>query len=78
MAMSYALERNCAKTIGYEAQVMAFWVTREKEEPKNAFYQQGEMTNEAARVCIDSDDLNAAKKWYAKGAELGLKEPAIS
>jgi|GEM_PF-2549682 len=78
MAMSYDFERNCAKTIEYEAQEMSYWVTREKEEPKNAFYQKGEMANEAARVCIDSGDLNAAGKWYAKGAELGFKEPEIS
>lgn len=78
MAMSYAFERNCAKTVAYEEMVIAYWVTREKEEPKNAFYQQGEMANEAARVCIDAGDLNAAEKWYAKGTELGLKEPEIS
>jgi tetratricopeptide (TPR) repeat protein len=78
MAMSYAFERNCAKTIEYEQMVISYWATREKEEPKNAFYQQGEMANEAARVCIDSGDINAAESWYAKGTELGLKEPEIS
>lgn len=78
MAMSYAFERNCAKTVEYEEKVIAYWVTREKEEPKNAFYQQGEMANEAARVCIDAGDLNAAEKWYQKGTELGLREPEIS
>lgn len=78
MAMSYAFERNCAKTVEYESQVIAYWATREKEEPKNAFYQQGEMANEAARVCIDAGDINTAEKWYARGTELGLKEPEIS
>ena len=78
MAMSYAFESNCAKTVEYEQSVMAYWVTREKDEPENAFYQQGEMANEAARVCIDAGDLKAAEHWYAKGAELGLKEPGIS
>jgi tetratricopeptide (TPR) repeat protein len=77
-AMSYAFERNCAKTVEYEEKVIAYWVTREKEEPKNAFYQQGEMANEAARVCIDAGDLKTAEKWYAKGTELGLREPGIS
>lgn len=78
MAMSYAFERNCAKAIEYEEQVIAFWVTREKEEPKNAYYQQGEMANEAARVCIDAGELALAEKWYKKGTELGLREPEIS
>lgn len=78
MAMSYAFERNCAKAIEYEEKVIAYWVTREMEEPRNAYFQQGEMANEGARVCIDSGDLNAAEKWYQKGTELGLREPDIT
>lgn len=78
MAMSYAFERNCKKTSEYEQMVIDYWVTREKEEPKNAFFQQGEMATEAARVCIDSGDLDTSERWYKKGAELGLKEPEIS
>ena len=42
-AMSYALECNCAKTVKYETHVIADWITREKEEPKNAFSMQVEM-----------------------------------
>ncbi len=78
MAMSYAFESNCGKTTEYERMVMAYWKTREAEEPATAFYQQGEMANEAARVCIDSGDLDAAAKLYKLGTELGLKEPGIS
>ena len=78
MAMSWGFDANCAKAVEYEQLVMAYWVTREKDEPANAFYQQGEMANEAARVCIDSGDLDNAQKWYRKGTELGLKEPGIS
>ncbi|MBN9661933.1 MAG: tetratricopeptide repeat protein [Acidobacteria bacterium] len=78
MAMSYAFEGNCRKTTEYEQMVMAYWKTREAEEPKNAFYQQGEMANEAARVCIDSGDIDAAARLYKLGTELGLKEPEIS
>jgi tetratricopeptide (TPR) repeat protein len=55
--------------------VIGYWKTRERDEPQNAFYQQGEMANEAARVCIDAGDLNAAEKYYRLGSELGLKEP---
>lgn len=56
--------------------VIAYWMTREQAEPQNAFYQQGEMANEAARVCIDAGDLRTAEKYYRKGSELGLREPA--
>jgi tetratricopeptide (TPR) repeat protein len=75
MAMSYGFEGDCRNTVKYEQMVIAYWVTREEAEPQNAFYQQGEMANEAARVCIDSGDLENATTWYKKGTELGLKEP---
>jgi tetratricopeptide (TPR) repeat protein len=76
MAMSYAFDGNCAKAIEYEEMVIAYWATREAADPQNAFYQEGEMANEAARVCIDAGDLDQAERWYRKGSELGLKEPA--
>jgi hypothetical protein len=75
MAMSYAFDGDCANTVKYEEMVIAYWKTREREEPQNAFYQQGEMANEAARVCIDVGELNTAEKYYRMGSELGLKEP---
>jgi len=78
MAMSWAFEGNCAKTGEYEQMVIGYWVTTENEQPHNAFYQEGEMADEAARVCIDSGDLDAAIEWYSKGHALGLKEPDIS
>ena len=54
MAMSYAFDGDCANTVKYEEMGIAYWKTREAEEPQNAFYQEGELANEAARVCIDS------------------------
>lgn len=78
MAMSYAFDGDCRNAVKYEAMVIDFWKTREAEEPGNAFYQEGEMANEAARVCIDSGDLDTAAEWYQKGTEFGLKEPNIS
>ena len=71
MAMSYAFEGNCKKTIEYEQQVFDFHGS-----VKN-FFQQGEIADEAARVCIDSGDLDAAYKWYQIGHDTGLKEPDI-
>jgi Flp pilus assembly protein TadD len=75
MAMSYAFDGDCKNTARYEQMVIDYWKTQEQAEPQNAFYQEGEMANEAARVCIDSGDLETAEQWYRKGTELGLKEP---
>jgi tetratricopeptide (TPR) repeat protein len=71
MAMSYAFEGNCNKAIEYEQQVFNFYGS-----VKN-FFQQGEIADEVARVCIDSGDLNAAEKWYKIGHDTGMKEPDI-
>jgi tetratricopeptide (TPR) repeat protein len=71
MAMSYAFEGNCKKTVEYEQQVFDFYGS-----VKN-FFQQGEIADEAARGCIDSGDLDAAYKWYRLGHDTGLKEPDI-
>jgi tetratricopeptide (TPR) repeat protein len=71
MAMSYAFERNCSKAIEYEEQVFDFYGS-----VKN-FFQQGEIADEVARVCIDSGDLDAAQKWYKIGYDTGLQEPDI-
>jgi tetratricopeptide (TPR) repeat protein len=71
MAMSYAFEGDCKKTVEYEQQVFDFYGS-----VKN-FYQQGEIADEAARVCIDTGDLETAYRWYQVGHETGLKEPDI-
>ncbi|MGB2643054.1 MAG: tetratricopeptide repeat protein [Candidatus Acidiferrum sp.] len=72
MAMSFAFEANCHKTVEYEQQVFNYYA-----ETKN-FYQQGEIADEAARVCIDSGDLDTAYHWYQVGHESGIKEPGIT
>jgi tetratricopeptide (TPR) repeat protein len=76
MAMSYAFDGDCANTLKYEQLVIDYWKTREQAEPQNAFYQEGEMADEGARVCIDAGDLDAAEQWYRAGYELGTQEPA--
>jgi tetratricopeptide (TPR) repeat protein len=75
MAMSYAYDGNCARSIEYEEMVIAYWVTRREAEPQNAHYQEGEMANEAARVCIDAGALDEAERMYRRGSELGNREP---
>lgn len=79
MAMSYAFDGNCPKAGEYERRVFDYYGS-----VKN-FYQQGEIADEAARVCIDasadsrgtSADLDAAARWYALGRQTGLQEPNI-
>src|SRR3984885_891717 len=71
MAMSYAFEGSCKKTIEYEPHVFDFYGG-----VKN-FFQQGEIADEVARVCIDSGDFDAAQKWYKIGHDAGMKEPDI-
>src|SRR3954447_17381239 len=78
MAMSYAFDGDCKNTGKYEQMVIDYWKTQEKDQPGSAFYQEGEMANEAGRVCIDAGDLDAAEAWYKKGHDLGVKEPNIS
>ena len=75
MAMSHGFEGHCPVVVRYEEMVINYWKTREQDEPQNAFYQQGEMANEAARVCFDYGDIATAEKMYRRGSELGLKEP---
>jgi Flp pilus assembly protein TadD len=75
MAMSYAFDGDCANTVKYEQMVIDYWKTQEQSDPENAFYQEGEMANEGARVCIDAGDIDTAEEWYRKGYELGNREP---
>jgi tetratricopeptide (TPR) repeat protein len=71
MAMSYAFEGNCKKTVEYEQQVFEFAAGTKD------FFRQGEIADEAARVCIDAGDLGTALKWYQLGHDTGLQEPNI-
>ena len=75
MAMSYAFSGDCNNAVKLEQMVITYWASREQDDPQNAFFQQGEIANEAARVCIDSGALDTAEYWYRQGTELGLKEP---
>lgn len=75
MARSAGFTGDCALAIRYEELVIAYHQTRERSEPQEAFYQQGEMANEAARICANADALDAAERMYRRGSELGNKEP---
>jgi tetratricopeptide (TPR) repeat protein len=71
MAKSYAFEGNCKKAVEYEQKAFDYFLTVQD------FFQQGEIADEAARVCIDSGDLDTALHWYQVGHDTGLKEPNI-
>jgi len=71
MAMSYAFEGNCEKTIEYEKKAFDYYVST------GDFFQQGEVADEGARVCLDAGDFDAAYKWYKTGHDAGLREPDI-
>lgn len=71
MAISYAFEKNCDKAVEHEKQVFDFYGSVQN------FYQQGEIADEAARICLDSGNIEAAQNWYKIGHDTGLKEPDI-
>lgn len=75
MAMSFGFDGDCASALRYQEEVIAYWRTREADDPQNAFYQQGEMANEVARVCLDAGAIDTAERLYRLGYELGIKEP---
>jgi tetratricopeptide (TPR) repeat protein len=70
-AISYAFEGDCKKSIEYEQQVFDFYGSVQN------FFQQGEIADEAARVCIELGNLDTAYHWYQVGHKTGLKEPDI-
>jgi tetratricopeptide (TPR) repeat protein len=75
MAMSFAFEGDCKNTAKYEDLASEYY--RTSEDANDRFYQQGELADEAARVCIDVGDLSTAETYYKKGHDDGLKQPNI-
>jgi len=69
--MSYAFDGDCKKAVEYQQKVFDY-----QKEQKD-FFAQGEVANEAARVCIDAGDLDTAYQWYKMGHDVGLQEPNI-
>ena len=75
MARHYGFAADCANAVAYEEMVISYWVTQEDVDPQDAFYQQGEMANEGARLCVDAGDLDTAERMYRRGYMLGNLEP---
>ena len=72
MAMSYAFEADCQNTGKYEQMALDIRAA------DSDYYQQGEIADEAGRVCIDAGDLSAAEKWYKLGHDSGIKDPKLT
>ncbi len=75
LAMSYAFEGDCKNAAKYEDLAAAYY--RDDASASDRFYQQGELYDEAARICINAGDLATAEAYYAKGRDAGLKQPDI-
>lgn len=71
MAMSWAFEGDCKKTLEYQQEVLDYYVSVKD------FFQQGEIADEGARVCLDAGDWKTALKWYQMGHDAGLQQPDI-
>ena len=71
LAMSYAFDNDCANTAKQEEMIAGYWASVPD------YFRQGEILNEAARVCIEAGDFDKAESLYKRGEEAGLKEPNI-
>lgn len=71
IAMSYAFQADCKQAAAAEEDVFNYYVST------GDFYQQGEMSDEAARVCLDAGDFDAAEKLYRRGRDVGMQEKDI-
>jgi tetratricopeptide (TPR) repeat protein len=72
LAMSYAFDNDCANTAKIEEMIADYSAS------VHDYVRQGEVLNEAARVCIEAGALDTAEALYRRGAEAGLKEANIT
>jgi len=42
------------------------------------FYDAGQVSDEIGRICLESGDFSAARKWYSNGNATGLREENLS
>jgi len=72
LAISYAFNNDCANAAKIEETVADYWASVPD------YFRQGEVLNEAARVCIEAGAFDTAEQLYRRGEEAGLKEPNIA
>lgn len=69
MAISWAFAGDCDQTVKYEEMAMQYYGSIKD------YYQQGQIADEAARVCLDNGKFDTAYQWYMTGHDLGLQQP---
>lgn len=72
MAMSWAFAGDCEQTVKYEQMAIQYYASIKD------FYEQGQIADEAARVCLDNGKFDTAYQWYMTGHDLGLKQPDLT
>jgi tetratricopeptide (TPR) repeat protein len=72
MAMSYAFDRKPKEIERYQKQVFDYRMG------KNDLQGAAEIANEAARMLLESGDVNGAEKWYRLGHETILKKTDLA
>lgn len=72
MAMSYLFDRKGAEAIPFGQQAVDLVVAT------GDYNLAGEVTNEIARVLLESDRLDDANRWYTKGYEYATRQATLS
>jgi tetratricopeptide (TPR) repeat protein len=72
MAMSYAFDRNTKEIERYQKQVFDYRLG------KNDYQGAAEVANEAARMLLESGDIDAAATWYRVGYTTALKKTDLA
>jgi tetratricopeptide (TPR) repeat protein len=72
MAVSYAFDRNAKEIERYQKQVFDYRMS------KYDLQGSAEIANEAARMLLESGDINGAEKWYRLGHETILKKTDLA
>ena len=72
MAMSYAFEGDCNKTVEYEKMVFDYYVSVKD------FFQQGETADEVARVCIAPEIWTPRSSGIRRATKRACRSPASS
>jgi tetratricopeptide (TPR) repeat protein len=72
MAVSYAFTRDATSAAKYEQQVIDAAAARQD------YTTVADVSNELARIYLESGDANEAYKWYESGHENALRKPNIT
>jgi len=77
LAMSWAFAGNCRHALSHEQRVINYWRSQESTHPEQAFFSEAERAEEAAQVCLNLGDLDAAASLYREAHARALLEPHL-